>query len=829
MKRIYPIVPVILIFALNMHAHSQSWIRINQLGYPCMSVKTAVWVSKSEAMPAEFSVIDSSTGKQVWQGRTGRAFGKYGPFAQTTRLDFSDFSRPGVYVLRCGMAESPYFRISNNVYDGAADFALRYLRQQRSGFNPFLKDSCHTGDGYTIYGPMPDGTPIDVSGGWHDASDYLQYATTSANATYHLLAACRDFPGVFSDHYQANGLEGSNGQPDVADEARWGLQWLLKMHPQADWMFAQLADDRDHAGFRLPNHDSVDYGTGPGRSRPVYFANGQLQGLGKWKNQTTGTASVAGKFSSAFALGAVVFAGKDPAYANTLKTKAASAYAFGLQHPGVAQTAPNKAPYYYAEDNWTDDMELAAASLYSITRDSSLLRQSADYAANEPVTPWLGSDTLRHYQWYPFHNFGHYELALKDVKKKALLISWYKRGIELVWNKAQDNAFYRGIPFTWCSNNLTTSFAIQCYLYRKLSRDSSYLPLEQACFDWLFGCNPWGRSMVGGLPSNGATPKHPHSSLYVLKKYPLDGGLVDGPVYGSIYKSLIGLTLFEKDTLADFQSDLVVYHDDAGDYSTNEPTMDGTASLVYLLAAKEATAKPELPAFTFDHGAITRGKRNEKKIALVFTGDAFGDGGTFIANALQQKSVKASFFLTGNFYRNRAFAATVRRLKNEGHYLGSHSNKHLLYCDWHNRDSLLLTRTAFAKDLIESYAELNKIQIKATHSLYFLPPFEWYNDSIAGWTKQAGLQLINFTPGTRSNADYTFPGGDNPYVDNPTIYQSILDYEETDPEGLNGFILLLHIGTDPRRPEKFYTRLPALIDTLKKKGYSFERIDKLLR
>ena len=154
------------------------------------------------------------------------------------------------------------------------------MRQQRSGYNPFLKDSCHTKDGYTVYGPMPDGTYVDVSGGWHDATDYLQYVATSANATYHLLAAYRDFPDAFSDKYQDNGLEGNNGIADVLDEASWGLQWLSKMHPKEDWMFNQLADDRDHIGFRLPTNDPADYGYGKGNGRPVYFVSGQVQGLG---------------------------------------------------------------------------------------------------------------------------------------------------------------------------------------------------------------------------------------------------------------------------------------------------------------------------------------------------------------------------------------------------------------------------------------------------------------------------------------------------------------------------------------------------------------------
>ena len=177
---------------------------------------------------------------------------------------------------------------------------------------------------------------------------------------------------------------------------------------------------------------------------------------------------------------------------------------------------------------------------------------------------------------------------IKRTNEEIRLIGYYKQGIQRVWNKAKSNAFYRGIPFIWCSNNLTTSFAIQCYWYRELTNDKTFSELEQANFDWLFGCNPWGTSMVYGLPSWGDTPVDPHSAFTHMKNYPIDGGLVDGPVYTSIYKNLIGITLYQPDEYAEFQSDLAVYHDDYGDYSTNEPTMDGTASLIYLLAAKEA-------------------------------------------------------------------------------------------------------------------------------------------------------------------------------------------------------------------------------------------------
>lgn len=585
-----PLLTFIFFFSFT-KTEEKSWIRINQLGYKPSASKVAVFVTKENNHSGlkQWNLVDANTEKVVRSFKKAASFDAYGPFTRVYRLNFSDFTRPGEYYIEAEDIKSVPFKINDNVFKGSADYALQYMRQQRCGYNPYLKDSCHTKDGYTVYGPMKDGTWIDVTGGWHDATDYLQYSTTSANATYHLLAAYRDFPSVFEDKYMANGLKGKSGKADVLDEAAWGLEWLMKMHPREDWLFNQIADDRDHAGLRLPTLDSVDYGWGKGNGRPVYFANGDVQGLGKWKNRATGTASIAGKFSSAFALASVLFKEIDLAKSGVFLEKSKSSYNYGLKKPGVQQTAPNKAPYFYEEDNWLDDMELAGVALFQSSGNKDFLKQGIDYGRKEIFTPWLAADTARHYQWYPFHNFGHYEIAKSaDEKTRKEFITYYKRGIEKVWAKAKKNGFYRGIPFIWCSNNLTTSFAIQCKLYRSLSGDNTYLELEQACIDWLFGVNPWGTSMVCGLPENGDSPVDPHSSLTKLYNYPTSGGLVDGPVSGHIFKNLIGISLGNPDEYKDFQSLLAVYHDDFGDYSTNEPTMDGTASLIYLLAAMES-------------------------------------------------------------------------------------------------------------------------------------------------------------------------------------------------------------------------------------------------
>lgn len=233
-------------------------------------------------------------------------------------------------------------------------------------------------------------------------------------------------------------------------------------------------------------------------------------------------------------------------------------------------------------------------------------------------------------------------------------------------------------------------------------------------------------------------------------------------------------------------------------------------------------------AFVQLHGGIDRGDTASRQLALVFTGDEFGDGVAFIANALKKEQVSASFFLTGNFYRNKAYKKLIGQLKQDGNYLGSHSDRHLLYCDWGNRDSLLVTRAQFEKDINDSYAELKKFGIDKEQSRYFLPPYEWYNQAIATWTAEMGLQLVNFTPGTRSAADYTYPEMGTKYINSEKVLASILNYEQKDKNGLNGFMLLLHIGTDPRRKDKFYGRLPELIQILKDKGYQFVRVDELL-
>ena len=102
----------------------------------------------------------------------------------------------------------------------------------------------------------------------------------------------------------------------------------------------------------------------------------------------------------------------------------------------------------------------------------------------------------------------------------------------------------------------------------------------------------------------------------------------------------------------------------------------------------------------------------------------------------------------------------------------------------------------------------------------YIPPYEYYNKEIAAWAKNMGIQLINYTPGTMSNADYTTPDMGQKYRSSKFIYDKIMEIEKK--EGLNGHLMLIHFGTDDRRTDKFYNGyLDKMIKTLKRKGYTF--------
>lgn len=575
------ILPLFLINPSDSAVH----FRINQLGYFPDEKKKAIVFSKT---PVETPIELWMGNKRVLQAKAKPVTnGNWGTFDHYYEFDFSKIRETGDYYLKSGKSEdrSQPIRISREAFENHQESLLEFMRQQRCGYNPTLDVYCHQKDGLSFYGSMPDSSKVDISGGWHDAGDQLKYLITSSYATAHMLKTYELYPEKFADQYDALGHKGKNGIPDILDEAKWGLDWLVKAHPNPNDIIHQVADDRDHRGFKMPDNDNSDYGWGQNSYRPAYFADGKPQGLHKYKSQATGVSNLAGRCAAAFAIAARLWM-YDKAFAEKCRQMAVSVYALGRKKEGYQQGNSYGAPYRYNEDTWNDDMEWGAAELYKLTREAAYLAQAKTYALKSSnADSWMVRDTADHYRLYPFINMGHFvlhEFADKKLRKK--LEGFYQEGIAYTLKRGNKNPFRIGVPFIWCSNNLVTSLAAQVILYQKMTKSNAYNDFLLAQRDWLFGRNPWGTSMFSGIPAHGEFPAAVHTSLYILKNIQIPGGLVDGPVYMSIYKSLIGIKLTGPDAFAAFQNNHVTYHDDTGDYSTNEPTMDGTAGALLMMA-----------------------------------------------------------------------------------------------------------------------------------------------------------------------------------------------------------------------------------------------------
>jgi endoglucanase len=244
-----------------------------------------------------------------------------------------------------------------------------------------------------------------------------------------------------------------------------------------------------------------------------------------------------------------------------------------------------------------------------------------------------------------------------------------------------------------------------------------------------------------------------------------------------------------------------------------------------LLVTGCSSARPDR-GWTFDQGGIVRGDTSSRNIALIFTGGEHGEGTQHILDTLKHAGIKASFFVTGDYVAKREYHPLLRRIVAEGHYLGPHSHSHPLYCAWENRSRTLVTEDFFRQDLERNIADLRQFgALREDEPVYFIPPYEWYNAEQARWAQAMGVALFNFTPGSGSNRDW-IPEGQRGFVPSAAILRDILTYEREDPHGLNGFLLLLHLGS--QRADKMHLQRAPLIDELSRRGYKFVRVDELL-
>ncbi len=535
MRHPLPFLATLLVLASAQDACAEGvWIRANQIGYLPDDPKIAI-LSSDLPLEGTFSVGDFSDG-------LGEDQGAWGPFAHNYRLNFSTHKTPGRYRVTFKDKQSLPFGIGDHVYDSVPGKLIEFMQLQRCGENPVTGKRCHQEDGVDT----TTGEKVDLRGGWHDAGDRLKHMITT---TYCVAA-------LYLAGHEA--------------EADWGADLVRRIHPNPRTIYVQIGDDRDHLPPNTLWHDDQsDYGHGPGGPRSAWRATGKPEGP-KHKNESTGLASLAGRAAAAMALAGDLDAAK-------------SLYQLAKNNPGNAMSVPVRAPYCYGESTYHDDLQWAATELFLATGEEKYLDDALRFAEPAGVSRWMGKDRHGHYEFFPYVNLAHWRLYRHvDEATKTKLAAYYRDGLERLRKRAEKNPYRLGTPLVWCSTNDVVAFATQAQLYEQMTGDTTYRMLATEARDWIFGRNPWGVSMVIGVPEDGVASSKPHHLFWKLKKHLPVGGLVDGPVYKDINDGL-KFGDFGNDNLARFQSDIGVYHDLFADFSTNEPIIDGTVSLLLLI------------------------------------------------------------------------------------------------------------------------------------------------------------------------------------------------------------------------------------------------------
>lgn len=220
-------------------------------------------------------------------------------------------------------------------------------------------------------------------------------------------------------------------------------------------------------------------------------------------------------------------------------------------------------------------------------------------------------------------------------------------------------------------------------------------------------------------------------------------------------------------------------------------------------------------------GAVVRMDPAERNVYFVFSADSMFEGGLMGLDALRQAGVRASFFFTGNFLRDARNALVIARAVADGHYVGPHSNRHLLLADWDADRTPLVTPDSLLADLAANYTELSRHGVPVDSALWVLPPYEWCHNIHTAAYSAAGTTAVNPTPGILTYRDYTTPD-DPSYQTSDSILHNLWHVEQT--RTLNGAIILIHLGTSPARTDKLYRHLPAILQRLHALGYRPTRL-----
>jgi len=560
MKRILIIAAVVQMSLFNVLL-SENPVKVNQVGFNDKGKKTVITSGKS----AYFFVKDSG-GKKVFSSDFGQPI-KDSLSGDTVKSgDFSALQVPGRYFIETEKdGNSEPFEINESVYENAFKAAFHSFYHQRCGMEvndgtPYSHKACHMEDAEMHYTTGKEADDFDARGGWHDAGDYGKYSVNSGISTGTLLLMFERF-GNRMETVKTGLPEAAQikGLPEVLNEAKWNLDWMLKMQDKNDGGVYHKATP-----YMFPPMDIM-----PEDDKSIYFI---------YEKTSTATANLA----AVAAIASRVYAKYDPEYAKKCLSAALKAWDYLEANPGMIPAGGYKNPSdtktgQYGDNEDRDERLWAAAELFMATSE----KKYAEYfdnnfkALGEPFSAASSWRDVKEMAMITVLVNGAKSLAAYEEVKNSL-----KKHADTLLRRIEDNG-YRSVmleeDYKWGSNSVALNYGINLIAARDVFNDTKYKDAASEILDYIFGRNPFALSYVTGIGSVSVKNIHHRPSAADKNQEPWPGLLSGGPNKGKQDPELRNLSFDTPPARC--------YVDKEGSYAGNEIAINWNAPLCYVLAA----------------------------------------------------------------------------------------------------------------------------------------------------------------------------------------------------------------------------------------------------
>ncbi len=558
---------------------SHAQIKLNQMGYTPNGRKTAHISGFDEQLNAQigtpFTIRDVSNNQIVYADEL-TLVAEYDAVVSGERIlaaDFSGLQTAGEYYLSVDayqVDDSPSFTVNENIYHALIVDGVRYFYLQRSGIHledrfagEFAREAGHMQDAEAVFRSGSQ-SPKDVSGGWYDAGDYGKYVNAGATAVSDLLWTYELFPEQFPDNH-LNIPESGNGAPDLLDELRWELDWILKMQDPESGGFYHMVQDTE----KMAVSDAHE-------TRYIEDTDGSRENIRP--TSTTGSAT------AVLAHAAIIFEPIDPEYTEQLLTAAKAGWSYlENNHDSIAPV-----PGPYSDEDDSDNRFWAATALYRATGEA----EYHDYVKRvyQDVETFFESETDNAYGISRMEMIGWLLYAHSDNTDSAVMLHFntiFNDWSALMITRWQDSNWDISLmdeDFYWGSNYvaLTTPLVIAVGSHALGEMDKTAVTMSQQALDYILGNNPLSFSYISGYGENSVQNPFSNQWSYDAVANVPNGIFVGGPnsyTNPLLYSNFAGKR----------------YNDNNGSWTTNEHTIYWNSALVFHAALANQMSKAGTP------------------------------------------------------------------------------------------------------------------------------------------------------------------------------------------------------------------------------------------